>query len=80
MNFFNNKLRFSGFIDFWRGEKADGHGCLVILSEPQLWYNFTEHFSVGTEWEFSNNFVYNSDPESGKTFFWNPTLAVKWTF
>ena len=37
MDFFNKKLRFSGFIDFWRGEKADSHGCLVILSEPQLW-------------------------------------------
>ena len=80
LNFCNNKLRFAGFIDFWRGEKANGHGCLVILSEPQLWYNFTEHFSVGTEWEFSNNFVYNSDPTSTKTFFWNPTLAVKWNF
>ena len=77
LNFCNNKLRFSGFIDFWRGEKANGHGCLVILSEPQLWYNFTKHFSIGTEWEFSNNFVYNSDPNSTQTFFWNPTLAVK---
>ena len=80
LNFCNNKLRFAGFIDFWRGEKADNSGCLVILTEPQLWYNFTEHFSVGTVWEFSNNFVYNSDPESTKTFFWNPTLAVKWNF
>ena len=80
LNFFDKKLTFSGFIDFWRGEKANGHGCLVILSEPQLWYNFNEHFSVGTEWEFSNNFVYNTDPESSKTFFWNPTLAVKWNF
>ena len=80
INFANNKCRFDGFIDFWRGEKANGHGCLVILSEPQLWYNFTEHFSVGTEWEFSNNFVYNADPTSDKTFFWNPTLAVKWNF
>ncbi|MBQ9655898.1 MAG: DUF5020 family protein [Prevotella sp.] len=80
LNFLNNKLRFSGFIDFWRGEKANRHGCLVILAEPQLWYNVTEHFSVGTEWEFSNNFVYNSDPESKKTFFLNPTLAVKWNF
>ena len=78
LNFFNKKLSFLGFIDFWRGEKSNGHGCLVILSEPQLWYNFTPHFSVGTEWEFSNNFVYNSDPNSSKTFFWNPTLAVKW--
>ena len=80
LNFLNNKFRFSGFIDFWRGEKSNRHGCLVILSEPQLWYNVTEHFSIGTEWEFSNNFVYNQDPESSKTFFLNPTLAVKWNF
>ena len=80
LNFFNKKLTFSGFIDFWRGEKADNHGCLVILSEPQLWYNFTEHFSVGTEWEFSNNFVSNQKAGSTKTFFWNPTVAVKWNF
>ena len=78
LDFCNKKLRFAGFIDFWRGEKSNGHGCLVILSEPQLWYNFTPHFSVGTEWEFSNNFVYNSDPASSKTFFWNPTIALKW--
>ena len=80
LNFLQNKLRFAGFIDFWRGEKTNGHGCLVILSEPQLWYNLTEHFSVGTEMEFSNNFVYNQDPTSTRTFFWNPTLAVKWNF
>ena len=80
LNFFNKKLTFSGFLDFWRGEKANGHGCLVILSEPQLWYNFNEHFSLGTEMEFSNNFVYNQDPTSGKTFFWNPTIAAKWNF
>jgi hypothetical protein len=80
LNFCNNKLSFAGFIDFWRGEKANGHGCLVILTEPQLWYNFTNHFSVGTEMEFSNNFVYNSDPTSSKTFFWNPTVAVKFNF
>ena len=78
--FANKRCTFSGFIDFWRGEKVDGHGQLVILSEPQFWYNVTEHFSVGTEWEFSNNFVYNSAPTSNKTFFLNPTLAVKWNF
>lgn len=71
---------FSGFIDFWRGEKANRHGCLVILCEPQLWYNVTNHFSVGTEWEFSNNFIYNVNPDSRKTFFWNPTVAVKWNY
>ena len=78
MNFLNDKLRFAGFIDFWRGEKDNGHGCMVILSEPQLWYNITPNLAVGTEWEFSNNFVSNSDPTSDKTFFFNPTLALKW--
>ena len=78
LNFFNKKVTFSGFIDFWRGEKADNHGCLVVLSEPQLWFNLTEHFSVGTEWEISNNFVYNT--YNDKTFFWNPTLGLKWNF
>ena len=80
LHFLDNKLSFAGFIDFWRGEKANNHGCLVVLSEPQLWYNFNKNFSVGTEWEFSNNFVYNTDPTSDKTFFVNPTLAVKWNF
>lgn len=76
--FVNKKCTFSGFIDLWRGEKANGHGQLVVLAEPQFWYNATEHFSVGTEWEISDNFVYNT--YNGKTFFVNPTLAVKWNF
>ena len=78
LNFANKKCTFAGFIDFWRGEKANGHGQLVILTEPQLWYNFTEHFSVGTEWELSDNFIYNTYDD--KSFFVNPTLAVKWNF
>ena len=78
LNFAKGKGTFSGFIDFWRGEKANGHGQLVILSEPQLWYNATSHFSVGTEVEVSNNFVYNT--YNDKTFFINPTLGVKWNF
>ena len=76
LNFLDNKMTLSGFIDFWRGEKANNHGCLVILSEPQLWYNVNKHFSVGTEVEFSNNFIVNY--YNDKTFFVNPTLGVKW--
>ena len=78
LNFANKKCTFSGFIDFWRGEKANGHGQLVILSEPQFWYNFTDHFSIGSEVEFSNNFIYNTYDD--QTFFVNPTVAVKWNF
>ena len=78
LNFANKKCTFSGFVDFWRGEKANGNGQLVILSEPQLWYNITDHFSVGGEVEISNNFIYNTYDD--KSFFVNPTLAVKWNF
>ena len=78
LNFANKKCTFSGFVDFWRGENADGKGQLVILSEPQFWYNVTDHFSVGGEVEISNNFIYNTYDD--KSFFVNPTLAVKWNF
>ena len=78
INFAGGKGTFSGFIDFWRGEKADGHGQLVILSEPQIWYNVTSNISFGSEIEISNNFIYNT--YNDKSFFINPTLAFKWTF
>ena len=78
LNFANRAVTFSGFIDFWRGEKANGHGQLVVLTEPQLWYNITPHFSLGTEIEISNNFVYNT--YNDKSFFINPTLGAKWNF
>lgn len=83
--FANKACTFSGFIDFWRGEQANGHGQLVILSEPQFWYNLNTikglektHLSIGTEVEFSNNFIYNT--YNDKSFFINPTLALKWSF
>jgi hypothetical protein len=76
--FAKKKCTFSGFIDFWRGEEANGHGKLIILSEPQFWFNATEHLSFGTEVEVSNNFIFNTF--SDKTFFVNPTVAAKWIF
>lgn len=86
LNFCNNKLTFSGFLDLWRGEKDDylyvngkqNHGMLVLLTEPQLWYNFNKHFSAGTEVEISNNFIVNY--LTTQTCFVNPTLAVKYNF
>ncbi|MDE6722139.1 MAG: DUF5020 family protein [Bacteroidaceae bacterium] len=83
--FASKACTFSGFIDFWRGEQANGHGQLVILAEPQFWYNLNSipsmkstNLSIGTEVRISNNFIYN--PYSDKSFFVNPTLALKWTF
>jgi hypothetical protein len=80
LTFANKKCTFSGFIDLWRAENSHpdhyGHGMLVVLSEPQFWYNATEHLSIGTEVEFSNNFIYNTYDD--QTFFINPTIALKW--
>lgn len=83
--FAHKACTFSGFADLWRGEKANGHGQLVFLSEPQFWYNLNTlkgmkdvNLSVGTEVEISNNFIYNT--YNNKNFFVNPTLALKWTF
>lgn len=73
--FAQGKATFAGFIDFWRGQDAKGHGQLVMLTEPQLWYNVNKKISVGTEIEVSNNFIYNT--VNDKSFFINPTLAVK---
>ena len=78
LDMLDRKLTFSGFIDFWRGQQTNGHGQLVVLAEPQLWYNFTKHFSLGTEWEISSNFVYNAYDD--RSFFVNPTVAMKWNF
>ena len=48
-------------------------GDYVFLSEPQIWYNASENFSIGGEIEFSNNLV-----EKGFTVM--PTVAAKWNF
>ena len=79
LTFAGGKGTFSGFLDLWRGEKANHHGQLVLLAEPQLWYNASKHFSIGTEVELSNHFIY---PEcaSDKSFYVNSTLAVKYNF
>lgn len=79
--FANNKLTFSGFVDLWRGVKVEnGHGCLVFLTEPQLWYNVSKHCSLGTEFELSNNFVYSYETGKNNKFYFNPTLAFKYNF
>lgn len=79
-----NMFTFSGFIDLWLNRHTDGKHDLIVISEPQFWFNFDgirgarkTGLSIGTEWEFSNNFIY---PTAGTgTFFWNPTVALKWT-
>lgn len=71
---------YSGFIDFWREQRAWQNTSYILLSEHQLWVNMNKiknwdkvNLSLGTEVEFSNNFV-------GRGFYVVPTLAAKWTF
>ena len=86
LNFYNRKLTFSGFADFWREDNLNftiSNGNFlgnpestkyVFMTEPQIWYNFTPNISVGSEVEVAYNFgtVYG--------FKICPTLAAKWNF
>jgi hypothetical protein len=76
LNFLNNKLTFSGFADFWfeRTHWAANTTNTVFISEPQLWYNFSKHFSLGGEVEVATNFA---GAEGVKVC---PTLGAKWNF
>lgn len=74
--FFDGKLIFSGFLDLWSGDYwyTDGRE-MVLLTEPQLWFNIDKHLAVGTEIEISNNFIPLTDGIKV-----NPTIALKWNF
>ncbi len=61
-------------MDLW----SEDHGAgkqLVLMSEPQLWYNANEHLAVGSELEISSNFVFG---ETGIQAL--PTIGLRWTF
>lgn len=75
---------FSGFCDLWYDPSANGKW--IVISEPQFWWNLNKfkgwekiNLSVGTEWELSNNFVWNNKGEHNR-FYFIPTIAAKWTF
>lgn len=74
VNFAGGKMTFSGFADLWKEEKVFiNETNYVFLTEPQLWYNATEHLSLGTEIEVASNFTVEG-------FKVCPTAAVKWNF
>ncbi len=81
-NLANNKVTLSGFIDVWTENKVrydvvggdnSSHKKVILLTEPQIWYNFTPNFSMGSEVEISSNFI-------GDKAYVNPTIAAKWNF
>lgn len=75
---FNKRLTVAGFIDVWSQDDLYGNPkekVAVLFAQPQFWFNFTSHFSVGSEIQISKNFIPGS--ERYEIF---PTLAVKWSF
>ena len=62
-------LRFSGFVDFWCE-----HDNLVVLSEPQLWFQVFDHLNIGGEVELSYNFA------GMNGFHVMPCIGTKWVF
>lgn len=80
IEFAKGRMTYSGFIDFWQDSRAWQQTSHILISEHQLWFNMNKiknwdniNLSIGTEVEFSNNFVSNG-------FYVIPTLAAKWTF
>ena len=74
----SDRLTVSGFVDVWT-ENLDRSSAIpdkkvIVLSEPQMWYNIFHSFSVGSEVKLSYNFL------ADRKFYVIPTLAVKYTF
>lgn len=79
--FAKGKFTVSGFADFWtenRNRVITGNEGkkVILLTEPQFWYNVSHHFSVGTEIEISNNFY----ASYRNKVYVCPTVAAKWNF
>jgi len=86
LSFYNKRISVCGFADFWREDNlnftdAAGNNLTtplttryVFISEPQFWYNITQHLSAGSEIEIAANF--------SSVYGWKicPTLGIKWNF
>ena len=73
-HFLSGRLSFLGFADFWKEENQMLNTTHIFLTEPQLWYNFNDHFSLGSEVELGYNFG------NLKGLAIMPTLGAKWSF
>jgi len=72
---FNNKITIRGFLDFWSDDRSDGYSKkAILLTEPQILYNFNKNFSMGSEIEISNNFL---PSEEFEVF---PTIMARYAF
>lgn len=79
-NILNDKVTLSGFFDLWTENKdrfaGKGGKKVILLTEPQVWYNVDKHLAFGSEIEISNNFY----SAYRNRVYVCPTIAGKWTF
>ena len=80
LTFGQGKWTFSGFADLWTGyiPEWDAEGQkkgLVLLTEPQIWYNICNSVSIGSECEISVIFIFRTS-DSEWSFYVYPTLVV----
>lgn len=95
LNFFDNWLTFSGFIDFWKearpwqvgkfnaetGTFAKPNGTrFILLSEPQLWVNLNKIPGWDNVHLSLGGEVELSNNFVSNGFYAIPTFAAKWTF
>ncbi len=74
--YFQDKIQFMGYFDYYTQDNAYGEKLHIIQAEPQLWYALNDYFYVGGEVEISRNFL----PQFDDKLMFMPTLAVKWNF
>lgn len=74
--FGEGRLQFVGYWDAWSEVEADGQKAVVILAEPQFWYNVWENFDLGLGAEVDYNFPVFL-PREWKLY---PNLSMRWNF
>jgi hypothetical protein len=72
---FKHKVTLCGFADFWTADNNTDGKDIVVYSEPQIWFNATRGFSIGSEFKISYNFFPGS--ERVEVF---PTVGAKYSF
>jgi hypothetical protein len=74
--FGESPLQFVGYWDIWSETEVDNEKHLVMLAEPQLWYQVWNNLDLGLGAEVSYNFPSFLDAE------WKlyPNLSARWNF
>jgi len=72
----HSKITLKGFLYIWSRDQTKGADSkeIVVLSEPQIWFQAIPNLAIGGELEIGKKFL----PEPGWTY--KPTLGIMWTF